>query len=335
MGTLLTWTNRNKTPVLTKIYRSTSPITESNLPQPIATIEDNAVTKYNDSSATEDYHYLISFYNGKKEVFGNPIVTSHGSDTGIGPSELQSGSLALGYYGLVNMPHYQTLQQMCGLTTTTVNASMEQAQFHKVIRNGKVLILPDSYIGNFNYQTLFNLGLVHGDGLDHTYNGTTVKQDTTINLSGYTYRVRLMSGISDVQSEIDYYISQNSSIIAGFSDTADATKTNSATLHNPYFKNEFDDIYYSFTDVAESGSTFKSQNIVTFPEAVFTSGHNQRILVKDGNPSLIKQLIRYGANRLTQGTGTIIVGNQGSMVMSSVIAGYWVPVFELVQDNLI
>lgn len=60
MSLLLTWENKNTTPVTVKIYRGTTPIVTTALPAPIATLTAGE-TEYLDTTAVQGswYYYLF------------------------------------------------------------------------------------------------------------------------------------------------------------------------------------------------------------------------------------------------------------------------------------
>jgi len=204
MDTVLNWTNLNAPGTFTtKIYRGTSPLDRSNLANPIATLSAGEST-YTDTTTVRGTTYYYVFEttltaNGDKQSSNNiPIVAN--PRKGPGPVAVTIGDFSYGYFGTVTsgeLINTNDLRAAVGLTVGSVN--QQGPIWHKWIRNGKVLFVPNGPLcGNISWKTLYDLGLVFGVDGPGPYNaGANVNQSAKVTIGGDQFRVRCMTGFDD------------------------------------------------------------------------------------------------------------------------------------------
>lgn len=211
MSIKITWTNDEVVDEI-KVYRSEQRIELAALPTPLATIAGDLV-EYVDVTARRGtiYYYIVAkIVNDSApgandgEVLYSPN-SEHGyfPETGHGPNKLKRGNWSYGYFGKVNAAEFLTPARFCsefraqtGMDLTPLGTD---PQWHKFIHNGKVLFSPVTSLTStaLSWRELYHLGAVFGDdtsdgvypaGLDYV----PTKQDATVQVDGYIYRVRLI-----------------------------------------------------------------------------------------------------------------------------------------------
>lgn len=205
MSLKLSWANPNTAATAIRIYRKDTNFDSSSLPTPLAEIGP-LETSYIDTTAVEgnSYYYAIGTVSAVDEVFTATQKIVATDNRGAGPNILLGGDTMLGYYGQMlvedfvnNSTILAAAASLAGLPTALVSPN-----WHKFIRNGKILYLPDTNFGNTDYRYLYQAGFVHGiDANGPTGFATTgltpTKQLRTFVLKGQTYKIRLMRGWSD------------------------------------------------------------------------------------------------------------------------------------------
>lgn len=202
MDTILTWTNLNAPGTFsTKIYRGTSKLDRANLANPIVTLTNNENT-YTDSTTVRDvqYYYVYETIVGQDKQSTDNIPIRAVPRKGPGPTSIQIGDFSYGYFGSLpagELINTNDLRAAIGLTIGSVN--QQGPLWHKWIRNGKVLFVPNGpLVGNVGWKTLYDLGAVYGvDGPGPTNAGANVNQSAKVTIGGEQFRVRCMTGFDD------------------------------------------------------------------------------------------------------------------------------------------
>jgi len=156
-----------------KVYRATTPLDVNNLPAALATLAGSA-TSYADTTAVRNtvYYYAVGHVRAGNELLSPVLLMGHYPDTGPGPQTLLRGDWNLGYFGTctpVQMFTPSTLNAQVpipGTLTTDVTITA----WHKFIRKGKVLFIPNYYFTTTvqPYQ-LYNAGLLMGTNDNGTF----------------------------------------------------------------------------------------------------------------------------------------------------------------------
>lgn len=202
MDTILTWTNLNAPGTFTtKIYRGTAKLDRSNLANPIATLTNNEST-YTDTTTVRDtqYYYVFETTVGSDKQSTDNIPIKAVPRKGPGPTTIQIGDFGYGYFGTLTAGEFintNDLRAAIGLTVGVVN--QQGPIWHKWIRNGKVLYVPNGpLVGSISWKTLYDLGAVFGVDAAGPYNaGANVNQSAKVTIGGDQFRVRCMTGFSD------------------------------------------------------------------------------------------------------------------------------------------
>lgn len=202
MDTVLKWTNLNTDPVTTKIYRGTAPLDRANLTGELVTLTAQETT-WTDTTTVrgQKYFYVVETINASDKVptANIPIIAT--PRKGPGPQDLVIGDYNLGYFGTMfsaDLIGASELRAAVGLAATVLPIASTPL-WHKYARNGKIIYVPNTTIGNpVSWDTLYNQGLVFGVEGPGPYNaGANVPQSKKITINGDTFRVRLMTGYSD------------------------------------------------------------------------------------------------------------------------------------------
>ncbi|MNK98615.1 hypothetical protein D3C87_1189840 [compost metagenome] len=115
--------------------------------------------------------------------------------------------MELGYFGemmTVDFIDIATLRTAIGMAVG--NAVTTQPTWHKYVRKGKILIVPNRPLATtISWLQIYNAGLVYGtddNGKGSLLPTPTVNQKRTVKIGPDTYLVRLMTGYSDVVTDI-------------------------------------------------------------------------------------------------------------------------------------
>lgn len=316
MDTILQWNNLG-TPgtFTTKIYRGTSKLDRSNLANPIATLTNNETT-YTDTTTVRDtlYYYVFETIvnsNGDKQSTDNIPIRAV-PRKGAGPTALQVGDFNYGYFGTLTSGEFintTDLRAAVGLTIGVVN--QQGPLWHKWIRNGKVLFIPNGPIcGNIGWKTLYDLGLVYGvEGPGPTNAGANVNQSAKVTIGGELYRVRCMTGFDDT--------------LARYPGTPTVTEP------TELWPNEWNDIVYPLSMYCPDLQRMANVQQATVADLFMSSTG-----VTSG--SVVQERIAAGntANNLVRGNGTANrtgPANRAAATWNGVSYGWW-PVLELIES---
>lgn len=202
MSLLLTWENKNTTPVTVKIYRGTTPIVTTALPAPIATLTAGE-TEYLDTTAVQGswYYYLFETTDDIDRLFSTNRYIQAATRRGPGDNVLKFGDETLGFFGILAQVDFITPAAL----KAAVNApgtAITTTNWYKYVRNGKILFVPES-IGityTLSWSQLYTAGLVFGvdgPGTGSFLPASPVNQKRIITIGTDRFLVRLARGYSD------------------------------------------------------------------------------------------------------------------------------------------
>lgn len=230
MSVKLDWLNPNGTRAKElRLYRSLTPITESNPGTLIATLAKDAIT-YTDVTApaqTTLNYQLRYIANDNTEYPCDPRSYGHYPlGTGPGPQTLLRGDWNWGYFGTVPVEEFYTadeLREALGTndispapTIVLTNALMPY--WHKYAYKGKILFIPPGDLfNNVTWAAIYNKGYMYGTddtGPDLAHNGKVpINQRNYITKGTGKYLVRT---IKSKNGPVDvYYPTSGADIIGG------------------------------------------------------------------------------------------------------------------------
>lgn len=169
-----------------KIYRATTPLDVNSLPAALATIAGSA-TSYADTTAVRNttYYYAVGHVRGANELLSPVLIMGHYPDTGPGPQTLLRGNWDVGYFGTCTPAQMflpSTLNAQVPIPGTLA-ADGAITVWHKFIRKGKVLFIPNSQFSTTaSTGQLYNAGLLMGTN----DNGNFPFAISSGNMTGYT-----------------------------------------------------------------------------------------------------------------------------------------------------
>lgn len=208
MNLKLKWTNPNVVATSVKIYRSTTQIDRANLGTALVTLTAGE-TEWIDTTAVRGttYYYVWETTTATdRSVSQNQKIVA-GSRRGPGPQSLLQGDMELGYFGEMLGAEMLSTNELRAAVGMAIGAVIvPSVTWHKYARKGKVLIVPkQALVSGVTWLQLYNLGLVYGT--DDNGKGTflptpTVNQKRTVKIGPDTFIVRLMSGYSDVVTDV-------------------------------------------------------------------------------------------------------------------------------------
>ena len=185
----LVWQNDNHVPVTYKIYRDNTPLDRTKLGTALATIDGSTPT-YTDLTVTagNTYYYVVETISasGRNVSRNYQMVAEY--KRGVGLNAIIDGDERLGYLGPVDVVDWITPQKLYTLLGLTSAASTTVPIMMKFVRNGKIILVPRATYGTITHKELIDKKL-HKGGDDVS--------PLTIVVNGYTYRVRLPTGVSD------------------------------------------------------------------------------------------------------------------------------------------
>lgn len=295
--------NTNTEAVDVNIYRSNTIIDRTNLGTPIGSLTQQtaALLTYNDTTAVQDqfYYYVFETIGSKDRQISRNFYIQATRTRGEGPNNLQLGDDNLGYFGsividgLINAAGLRALIATQATSITTVGTA--PTYWHKFSRHGKVLFVPNAAVGyNLNYAQLNNAGAVNGT-LVYNYNGNA-------------YKIRLMSGFSD---------------IGAVTPTYSATATDSDVLGN---NSEFNDLIYPLSIWTPNGQ--KLPNILQQAISAMNMSSYPNVLCSEVTSNAAYVQAR-GAT--TASRAGLLAGNHIA-IATVTTANIWWPVLELVEN---
>lgn len=249
MAITISWANYNQVSTDTLIYRSSTPITDTELGVLIATVP-SSTTKYTDPDTipAATYWYRLYFRYNTEIVKGRPFSVTAGTDYGPGPSNIIAGNAVLGYFGTVSSTILGFDFALYGGGTFPF--------VHKLIRNGKVLYTPglvSAYTPNvLRASKIFNTGVTPAFGT-----GTDANDGAEVVIFGRKYNPRIAK----------FYDALNA-------DTVIANYGAAVANTMPLGKSEFLDLQGLFTRNTTDNTrraAFRIQNIASIPTVTTSS----------------------------------------------------------------
>lgn len=205
MSLKLQWNNKNVVPTHVLIYRGDAALDSSSLPLPLVTLT-NGETEWVDATAQfgKTYFYILGTKTDTDLVLTPNQKITVADNRGAGPSALLVGDDNLGYYGTVSSADFFNSGHLIAVAKklTGIPTALVQPMWHKFVRKGKIIYLPDASFGMATWNNLYAAGLVYGVdgplGQGAVQGGTVpVNQLCVMTLNGENYKPRLMRGWSD------------------------------------------------------------------------------------------------------------------------------------------
>lgn len=313
MNIVLTWTNLNTGTFTTKVYRGTAPLDRANLTNPLVTLTAGEST-WTDTTAVRgtQYYYVLesSNANDKESTINIPVQAL--PRRGPGPAEVKLGDYNLGWYGTLTATEFITsgdLANAVGLTSGT--QSNVAPSWQKFARKGKTLYVPTVplYHG-LSWKVLYDLGLVFGVDGPGPYNaGADVQQSKKVVINGETYRVRLMTGFSDVLTEFP---------------------SSSATVTEPMETNlnEWNDLIYPLSYLTPDVQRIANYSQLTPAQLGMSSTMNSCLVQERVSAATNSSAVARGTAGNTGVRATIA---QRIAVGQTALSYHWRPVLELIE----
>lgn len=205
MALKLSWANPNKAATAIRIYRKDTDFDSSTLPAPLASIGPTE-TAYIDTTAVEGktYYYIVGTVSAVDEVFTASQKITVTDNRGVGPGILVGGDNLLGYFGQIPTEDFvnSSVLLAAAASVTGIPNALQTPAWHKFIRNGKILYLPDQIMGSTDWRYLYQAGFVFGVDANGPPGAvltgvTATNQLRTFVFKGKTYKIRLLRGWSD------------------------------------------------------------------------------------------------------------------------------------------
>lgn len=199
MSLKLSWKNPNTQPTTIDIYRGETATVDTTTP--LVTL-DGAVTSWIDTTAQfgKSYYYVWAVNSANDRVVSRPQKIEVADRRGPGPNTLLHGNELYGYFGSIASADFVNTGALLGAlkSQTGISQTVLYPKWHKFSRNGKVLFVPDTRLGDATWQDLYNAGAVYGtNDVGAATPAGTVNQLCTFELNGDLFLVRLPKGWPD------------------------------------------------------------------------------------------------------------------------------------------
>lgn len=205
MALKLQWKNKNVVPTHVLIYRGDTELNGAALPSPLVTLT-NGETSWTDNTATfgKTYYYILGTKTDNDLVLTPNQKITVADNRGAGPGTLLVGDDNLGYYGTVSSADFFNSSHILAAAKKTIGipTALVQPLWHKFVRKGKIIYIPNASFGTATWNNLYSAGLVYG--VDATLGpgaalGSLVptNQLCVMTLNGENYKPRLMRGWTD------------------------------------------------------------------------------------------------------------------------------------------
>jgi hypothetical protein len=150
----------------------------------LATIAGSA-TSYADTAAVRNtvYYYIVGHVRSGQELLSQQLIQGHFPDSGPGSQTLLRGDWNLGYFGTV--PAVQmTLPSLLNAVYpySSPGSDGNVTLWHKFVRKGKILYVPNYSFGSPTFSQLYNAGFVFGTN----DNGAFPFAPSGVLIAGYT-----------------------------------------------------------------------------------------------------------------------------------------------------
>ncbi|QVW28675.1 putative virion structural protein [Erwinia phage pEa_SNUABM_8] len=199
MALKLKWKNPNKGATTVDIYRGDT--ANVDLTTPLVSLLAGEL-EWIDTTALfgKTYYYVWAVNTANDRVVSRPQKIEVNDRQGPGPNLLMHGSESYGYFGTVpsadfvnSSAIFAALKSMSGIPNNIIYPT-----WHKFIRNGKVLFVPDNRIGDVTWNNLYAAGAVYGTNDNGPSNSPgNVNQLCTFELNGDLFLVRAPKAVPD------------------------------------------------------------------------------------------------------------------------------------------
>lgn len=179
-----------------KLYRSaTGRFTTSNLPTDVLTIATPTVShEYTDVVSNKVYWFMVSSLDSNNvETYGQVFSVGYFPDTGPGPTSLIRGDWDFGFFGEVPVSSLFSASEIGVALTNKGTAGSRNAtdptKYFKVVVNGRILYIPDTYRQYFAFTTNASMITVLGTlGF-----ATPITSGIPLSKGGYDFNYRMPS----------------------------------------------------------------------------------------------------------------------------------------------
>ncbi|ANZ48453.1 putative virion structural protein [Erwinia phage vB_EamM_Caitlin] len=344
MSLKLSWDNANVVPNSVAIYRGDAELNTAALPAPLVVLTNGEKT-WTDQTAEfgKTYYYILGTRTDVDEVFTANQKILVADNRGVGPSVLKFGDDNLGYYGTVLGADFVGYGHLQAVSAVALAAAAWNPAWHKFVRNGKIIYVPDSFVPQFfTWQQIYQAGFVYG--IDATGPAgvnltglTPTNQKRVIDFKGQKYMVRLMRGWGD--EDLSTFVSTQMT-----SNDHDVT----ANAKN----NEFNDFIYSlssFVPLRQRTENFAENILDKWLNAPYNAGYNDSNQVRESNRGRIMCQERQNPGSgvatpvLIRGLRATAYASlpsyaKGNLSYCAMMGGtqelMWVPVLELIEDGV-
>lgn len=175
-----------------KLYRSTTTFNKGNLPASPVTVASPAVShEYTDVVSNTVYFFMISSVDSAGiETYGNVFTAGYFPDTGPGPTSLLRGDWEFGFFGevpIANLFSASEISVLLGNTNATgAKNATEVGKYFKVVCNGRILFIPDTYRQSIVIANIPQLPVLSGMGF-----APPITAGLTLSKNGYDFHYRL------------------------------------------------------------------------------------------------------------------------------------------------
>ena len=207
MAITLTLTNVDSKATSINIYRSVgTPVPAVNPGTPYATIAPAATWTDTDVVNYNVYHYRVEVSDGSNKTISDNQMVGYYPDSGPGNNTVRRGDWVSGWMDELSVDQFITgADLLTWVLAQGVTFSATQpatiTQWAKVAYRGKVLMIPNAFLGSTSWVNVYNGGLMYGTndmGAHPVITGLTEKnQRKTIQVKGNTYIVRTLHGTLD------------------------------------------------------------------------------------------------------------------------------------------
>lgn len=223
MSVTLTWGSANAAIAESiNVYRSLTPMDVNALPTALATVA-GSTTSYNDPTAVRNtvYYYIVGHVRAGQELLSPQLVQGHFPDSGPGPQTLLRGDWNLGYFGTLT-PAQMTTPSLLNavLPFTNVAGDGGITLWHKFVRKGKILFMPNGSFSSAQFWDLYKAGFIFGTN----DNGSFPFALNSSAIQGYTgpynqYKVMPIGAYSFIVRSLKASEKATSSYIAAVADS--------------------------------------------------------------------------------------------------------------------
>lgn len=293
------------------IYRGDAELDRANLSNPVATLS-NGETTWRDNNVVRGkfYYYVFETVLGSDKTSTINFRIQASVRRGAGPGAIQVGDTDYGYFGSIESSEFINSSDLAGRVGLSGGTQITNAMtWHKFIRNGKVLYIPNCPIRSaVSWKMLYDAGLVFGVDGPGPYNaGADVNQKKTVTIGPDTYMVRLMRGYND-----DYSVFPSSASVP------EPTET---------FTCEWDDLVYPLYQFVPTVQ--RISNVMSYTPAQMRVDSYYANWVQEKNSANSSGAIRRGGSGA--GRQKVTFRAYDSYTAAGSPYGWW-PVLELIES---